>query len=46
MAELLDEKTYHQHIATTFRRVEDALADADPDVVEITATGPSTRCGS
>jgi CyaY protein len=35
----MDEALYDQRIAATFRRVEDALAEADPDVVEIISTG-------
>ena len=36
---MMDESAYDKLVAKTFRRVEDALADVDPDVVELTATG-------
>jgi CyaY protein len=35
----VDESTYQKLVAQTFRRIEDALADVDPDVVEVTSTG-------
>jgi CyaY protein len=35
----VDESQYEKTIAATFRRVEDALADVDPDVVEVNSTG-------
>jgi CyaY protein len=36
---MMDESSYQKLVARTFRRVEDALADVDPDVCEISATG-------
>ena len=36
---MMDESAYDKLVKSTFRRVEDALADVDPDVVELTATG-------
>lgn len=35
----MDESTYHKLVAKTFRRIEDALAEVDPDVVEVSSTG-------
>jgi CyaY protein len=39
MSAKLDESTYDKLVRETFRRVEDTLADADPDVVELNSTG-------
>jgi CyaY protein len=36
---MMDEPSYDKLVARTFRQVEDRLADVDPDVVELTATG-------
>jgi CyaY protein len=36
---MMDESAYDKLVGRTFRRLEDALADVDPDVVELTATG-------
>jgi len=36
---MMDESAYEKLVARTLRRIEDALADVDPDVVELTATG-------
>src|SRR5262245_18847248 len=36
---MMDESSYEKLVARAFRRVEDALAEVDPDVVELTATG-------
>lgn len=35
----MDESTYHKLVARTFRTIEDALEDVDPDVVESSNTG-------
>lgn len=36
---MMDESSYEKLVKRAFRRVEDALAEVDPDVVELTATG-------
>ena len=36
---MMDESSYDKLVARTFRRLEDALADVDPDVVEVNTTG-------
>jgi CyaY protein len=36
---MMDEPAYDKLVARTFRRVEDALAEVDPDVCELNATG-------
>ena len=36
---MMDESSYEKLVARTFRRIEDALNDVDPDVCELTATG-------
>ncbi len=36
---MMDESAYDKLVARSFRRVEDALAEVDPDVVEVSATG-------
>ncbi len=35
----MDDSRYHKLVAETFRSLEDALADVDPDLVEVTSTG-------
>jgi CyaY protein len=35
----VDDTQYHGLIAKTFRSIEDALAEVDPDLVEVTSTG-------
>src|SRR5687767_9447204 len=35
----MDESAYLKLVGETFRRIEDALAEVDPDVVEVTSTG-------
>lgn len=35
----MNESEYHQVVAKTFRAIEDAFADVDPDAVELTSTG-------
>jgi CyaY protein len=36
---MMDESEYQKLVTGTFRKVEDALAEVDPDVVEVTGTG-------
>lgn len=36
---MLDEQTYDKLFSTLFRSLDDALADADPDVLEVMRTG-------
>jgi CyaY protein len=36
---MMDESTYQQLIGETFRKIEDAFEDVDPDQVEVTSTG-------
>ncbi len=36
---MMDESAYEKLIARAFRRVEDALAEVDPDLVEVSTTG-------
>jgi CyaY protein len=38
-APVIDERRYEAEVATLFRSLDDALAEADPDVVEVTRTG-------
>ena len=35
----MDESAYHRVVAATFRRIEDRLADVDPDVLEVSRSG-------
>ena len=35
----MDESAYHKLVAKAFRRIEDALEDVDPDVVDASSTG-------
>jgi CyaY protein len=35
----MDDTQYHKLVGSTFRAIEDALTDVDPDLVEITSTG-------
>ncbi len=35
----MEESDYHKLVAKAFRRIEDALEDVDPDVVDSTGTG-------
>ena len=36
---MMDESTYQKLIADTFRRIEDAFEEVDPDQVDVTSTG-------
>jgi CyaY protein len=36
---MMDESTYQKLVGDTFRRVEDAFEDVDPDQVDVTSTG-------
>jgi CyaY protein len=36
---MMDESAYQKLIAETFRRIEDAFEEVDPDQVDITSTG-------
>lgn len=35
----MDESLYHRFVLAAFRKIEDALADVDPDLVDVTSTG-------
>lgn len=35
----MDESLYQRHVMAAFRKIEDALADVDPDLVEVSSTG-------
>jgi CyaY protein len=35
----VDESLYQRHVHAAFRKIEDALSDVDPDLVDVTSTG-------